>query len=312
MLTLFFVVAAGGLGIGAAPPARSEDRAIAYLAAEVPRWRRENGCWSCHNNGDGARALFAALRRGRAVPPAALAGTIGWLEQPESWDRNGGEGKFSDKKLARLQFAAALAEARAAGRVPQRVLAQAAAGVIALQGADGAWRVVPDGTLGAPTTHGTALATALAVATLRRADGERSREAAARGDAWLRKAHVEAVLDAAAVLLGLGAAKDAAAGAQRRRCLETIGKAEVRGGGWGPHAGSPPEAFDTAVVVLALAVQEPTAEVAGWTKRGRAYLLTSQERDGGWPETTRPSGSDSYAQRVSTSAWATMALLATR
>jgi hypothetical protein len=312
MFTLCFVVVAGAHGIGAAPPVRPEERALAYLVAEVPRWRRENGCYSCHNNGDGARALFVAVRRGRTIPATALADTTGWLQRPEGWDRNGGEGKFSDKKLARLQFAATLAEAAEARRVPHRVLVEAAAGVAALQGADGAWQVVPEDTLGSPATHGTALATALARTTLQRADARRYREAIARADAWLRKARVETVLDAAAVLLGLGTAKDEAARAQRQRCLEHISKGEVRTGGWGPRTGSPAEVFDSAVVLLALSVQEPTAEVMAWKKRGRAYLLATQERDGGWPETTRPAGSDSYAQRISTSAWATMALLATR
>jgi hypothetical protein len=68
--------------------------------------------------------------------------------------------------------------------------------------------------------------------------------------------------------------------------------------------------FDTAVVVLALVAQEPTAEVKAWRKRGRAFLLAAQEKDGSWAETTRPSGGDSYAQRLSTTGWATLALLA--
>jgi hypothetical protein len=66
------------------------------------------------------------------------------------------------------------------------------------------------------------------------------------------------------------------------------------------------------VVVLALSGHfQQTREVRAWSKRGRAYLLATQERDGGWPETTRPAGSDSYAQRLSTSGWAALALLAT-
>jgi hypothetical protein len=47
-------------------------------------------------------------------------------------------------------------------------------------------------------------------------------------------------------------------------------------------------------------------------QRGRAYLLSSQQGDGSWPETTRPRGAESYAQRLSTTGWATLALLATR
>jgi hypothetical protein len=119
-------------------------------------------------------------------------------------------------------------------------------------------------------------------------------------------------LDAAAVLLGLGQARDAEAAAQRKRALELVRKGAARDGGWGPYVSSPPEVFDTAVVLLALAVQEPTDEVRRWVRQGRAFLLSAQEADGSWTETTRPPGGDSYAQRLSTSGWATLALLTTR
>src|SRR5215203_5676976 len=56
-----------------------EQRAIKYLSAEVPRWAVENNCYSCHNNGDGARALYTAKRLGYDVPAAALADTTRWL-----------------------------------------------------------------------------------------------------------------------------------------------------------------------------------------------------------------------------------------
>jgi hypothetical protein len=46
--------------------------------------------------------------------------------------------------------------------------------------------------------------------------------------------------------------------------------------------------------------------------RGRAYLVANQNPDGSWAETTRPAGAESYAQRLSTTGWATLALLATR
>ena len=66
----------------------------------------------------------------------------------------------------------------------------------------------------------------------------------------------------------------------------------------------------TAVVVLALAAQAGD-EAAALAKRGRAFLVASQQADGSWRETTRPAGRDSYAQRLSTAGWATLALLAT-
>src|SRR5947199_9648915 len=111
----------GLLAVATAGPARADDgpeaRAIAYLAREVPRWSAENHCFSCHNNGDAARALYAAARLGRPVPREALADTTRWLSKPEAWDDNGGQGPFSDKVLARAEFASALAAAVAAGRV---------------------------------------------------------------------------------------------------------------------------------------------------------------------------------------------------
>jgi hypothetical protein len=46
--------------------------------------------------------------------------------------------------------------------------------------------------------------------------------------------------------------------------------------------------------------------------RGREFLAREQLADGSWPATTRPSGGDSYAQKISTTGWALLALLRTR
>jgi hypothetical protein len=100
--------------------------------------------------------------------------------------------------------------------------------------------------------------------------------------------------------------------AQRERALELIRRGRSADGGWGPFVNSPPEVFDTAVVVLALAAQKDRTGLASLVAGGRKFLVARQSADGSWPATTRPPGADSYAQRLSTSAWATMALLATR
>ena len=68
--------------------------------------------------------------------------------------------------------------------------------------------------------------------------------------------------------------------------------------------------FDTAVVVLALASQPPNEELREMRQRGRRYMITEQQADGSWIETTRPSGAVSYAERLSSAGWATLALLA--
>jgi squalene cyclase len=288
----------------------AEDRALAYLAREVPRWSKENKCFSCHNNGDAARTLYLAIRLGRKVNEKALADTTAWLIKPDGWDRNPDFEKFSNKQLDRLQFGMALLEAMDDGLVKDRQPLQKAAAMIAgLQDANGSWPVGSDGNIGSPTTYGPALATAQALRLLKRADAAKYEQAIAKADAWLRKTKVKTVLDAAAVLLALEKAEDPDARTQRQACYALIRKGEARDGGWGPYVSSEPEVFDTALVLLAVSRQAETKEIKEWQKRGRAYLLHSQKKDGSWQETTRPSGADSYAQRISTTAWATQALL---
>jgi len=51
------------------------------------------------------------------------------------------------------------------------------------------------------------------------------------------------------------------------------------------------------------------AESTQMISRAKDYLVGSQNSDGSWPETTRPPNGESYAQRISTTAWALLALL---
>ena len=281
-----------------APSPSPEDRALAYLAREVPRWSAEHRCFSCHNNGDAARALYTALRLGRTLDPAATAETDRWLAAPEGWEKNGGDGPFSDKALARVQFASALA---ANPRRDRDALVRAATRMVADQADDGSWRVDEQGPVGSPATYGRPLATLTARETLKAADPVRFRAAIDRADAWLRRLEPATVLDASTLLLAFPEDDLAALGILRR--------GRSKEGGWGPFAQSAPEAFDTALALLALDRHRDRPEVAGWIGAGRAYLIAIQEEDGSWAETTRPAGAESYAQRLSTTGWATLALL---
>jgi hypothetical protein len=300
------------LGAAPADDAAPERRALAYLAREVPRWSADNHCFSCHNNGDGARALYVADRLSRPVPAEALADTTRWLSRPERWGQAGGSEAAGNQGLARVQFAAAAADAFDASRLRDgAALVRAADLVAACQETDGSWKVNAAGSIGSPVTYGACLATAQARRTLRRIDPHRFRTAVARADRWLRAVRVTTVLDAAGVLLGLEGGDDPDARAQRRRCLEVIRTGQDRNGGWGPDAASGPEPFDTALALLALVPQRDEAEWRPRLRRGRAFLLSLQRPDGSWPETTRPASAESYAQRLSTAGWATLALLAT-
>lgn len=313
------LLVSGHLDGVAAPGAQSaetpEGRAVAFLAVEVPRWRREHPCYSCHNNGDATRALLAATKRGYDVG-TALDDTLTWLAVPERWQENGARGGSEDLPLARIQFSSALGALAEAGRVEQRALERAAELVASNQRPDGSWVLSPSQTLGGATFYGRALATAMARDVLARSTAPAARAALVRADAWLRSFTPETVLDAASALLGLGTGDEGAT--QRVRALGLVEKGQGPDGGWGPYVTSQSEVFDTALAVLSLsalsaAQTEPAytgAELRTAVRRGREYLVAQQGLDGSWTETTRPSGGQSYAQRISTTAWALLALLA--
>ena len=328
-----FMAAAGTMPGGADPQqpgVASEQRAIAYLSHEVPTWPQQNHCFSCHNNGDAARALFVARSMSHAVPAESLADTTAWLLQPGGWSEAKGDPGFSDLKLARIQFAAALTEAVLTGEIGERgELVAAADLLLADQETDGSWDVDVPGVVGSPATYGDALGTYMARRTLATAGPERFREPIARADGWFLAAKSAATVDAAAVTLALAdrlagmerpPAEGSAAALVRAKLRETVERlveSQSSDGGWGPYPKSPAEVFDTAVALLALqAAGDSGVADRGTIDRliggGRAYLIRTQLPAGGWPETTRPSGFQSYAQHISTSGWATLALLKTR
>ncbi len=292
---------------------------MAYLTAEVPRWRREHPCYSCHNNGDATRALLAAAAQGHQVG-TALDDTIAWLAAPERWEANGTRGGSEDLPLARIQFASALGAMADAGRTDAQALDRAAALVASHQGADGSWVLNPSQTIGGATFYGRALATAMARRALARSTTPAARAAVGRADAWLRTFTPATVLDASSALLGLGQSRNGEARVARARAFGLLKEAQGTDGGWGPYVTSQSEPFDSALGVLALAELGPEHAVPAFTdaerrdavRRGRQYLLTAQLEDGSWVETTRPPGGESYAQRISTTAWALLALLAPR
>jgi hypothetical protein len=270
------------------------ERALKYLSAEVPAWPEKNGCFSCHNNGDGARALYAAGVLG------PLRSTTAWLHSPGEWEKGKMDAAYSDKTLARYQFAAALTSAIEADAIGgNEALSQVARSLAVVQQADGSWRVDDQGDApGSPVTWGTALATYFGRRTLVAAGG--FEESIRRAEKWLQELKPRYTPDHAAVLLAFPG--DASV---RKRTLDYFARTQTSDGGWGPRMHAPAEVFDTAVALLALKAAGEEVMIV----RGREFLIRMQQASGGWPETTRPSGSQSYAQHISTTAWATMALL---
>ena len=304
------------------PSLSAEARAIAFLEREVPGWSRENGCFSCHNNGDAARALFAASQKGYRIPESALADTLQWVGRPERWDDNQGDPGFSDKRLADVQFAATLVAALEAGLLKDRpAMKTAALRVISGQADDGSWPIDVSNPAGSPATYGLSLATFMAWDLLKNAATGEAFRARTKAEQSLKVIKPSNVPNAAVLLLylaksGKGKVDERQAstgqGSVLAESLAFLKRAQSGDGGWGPYADSPPEAFDTSLALLALAELSPTEDVLAMIQQGRHFLISAQLPDGSWPASTRPSGGVSYAQQISTSGWATLALLATR
>jgi hypothetical protein len=303
----------GAPGDGPPGAGTAETRAVAFLSGEVPRWSRENHCYSCHNNGDAARALYQASRAGYRVPADVLEDTTRWLIRPSDWDHNGGDGPFSDKRLARVVFTTTLDTAVATRSVRDRsVLVRAAERLLVDQAADGSWPLDGDDATGSPATYGRLLATFVARQCLSSADSGRFQTAIDRADGWLSNQEIRSITDASVCLMACAVAQPQAVAERRKRALDLLRRGQSGDGGWGPLVSSPPEPFDTALALLALVKCAQSPEVRGMIARGQMFLVAQQQQDGSWIETTRPAGDVSYAQRISTAGWATLALLATR
>ncbi len=293
-------------------------KGVDYLKVEVPKWKTEHPCYSCHNNGDATRALLVAGSKGYDIG-TALDDTLAFLKQPSKWDQNKAPSGFDDKALARVQFASALAVAERHGKAASTDLDAAAKLLVADQQADGSWQLDQSQSLGSPATYGTThrhLVGAHDADLVGDAAGQLhdrpGRQVDSRPHARER---ARCIRNGAALDL----ASDVMAENLRRTCLSILRNGQSPAGGWGPYVTAAPQVFDTAMAVLALSSLEVEPRLARSAYRveelkeaianGKKYLVSQQRPDGSWPETTRPANQESYAQRISTTGWAMLALM---
>lgn len=300
------------------PTAAAITKGVQYLTVEVPKWKAGHSCYSCHNNGDAARALLAAGAKGFDIG-TSLDDTLAFLKQPAKWAQNKAPDQFDDRTLATIQFAGALAVAERHGKAASTDLEAAAKLLAAAQQADGSWQLDDSHSVGSPAAYSALIATWSARTSLIAAGMQPDNFTIVQADRWIRGVTVEHVVDASAMLLALGDAGDVMAENLRRASLSILRTGQAPTGGWGPQAATAPQVFDTALAVLALRSLESEPRLARSAYRpeqltdaiatGRKYIVSQQRQDGSWPETTRPANHASYAQRISTTGWALLALL---
>lgn len=294
----------------------AQQKAIDYLSKHIPRWKPQQKCFSCHHNGDAARAMFLAKRKGFRIPDNVLEGTKTWLKKPSEWKNNGGgKGPQSDKKLAAIQFANGLRwmyESSDRPKILRPALDDAAKLILTHQDKNGSWKVDSDSLVGSPVTYGRTLATAICRNILITANAKKFRSEIQNANKWLERQKPKNVYNAAAWLFSLQQPVNTSQRETIKHCLEIVKKGVDHSGGWGPYTNSQPEVYDTAIVILGLQKLKANDETKKLIANGKAYLLKTQNADGSWPETTRPSGNESYQNRISTTAWALIALLETK
>ncbi len=300
------------------PGAVAIAKGVDYLKVEVPKWKAEHPCYSCHNNGDATRALLVAASKGYDIG-TSLDDTLAFLKQPSTWDQNKAPSGFDDKTLAKIQFASALAVAERHGKAASTDLEAAAKLLVAEQQPDGSWQLDSSQSLGSPATYGTIIATWSARSSLVASGVQPDNFTIVQTDRWIRGVMPENVLDASATILALELSSDVMAENLRRNCLSILRNGQSPAGGWGPYVTAAPQVFDTAMAVLALSSLEAEPRLARSAYRveelkeaianGKKYIVSQQKADGSWPETTRPANQESYAQRISTVGWAMLALM---
>jgi hypothetical protein len=289
-----------------------EEKAVTYIASEGPRWPMENHCFSCHNNGDGARSLYLAYRLKYPVPVQALETASDWLQNPNEWGKSGTTG-LGDEKLARIQFGAALADAVDLGIIKDKSIVVRAAGLLLMhQEANGSWQVDAQSAAPSAVTYGPVLATFMARRTLERAGDARFNDAIARADKWLLSADVKSIVNAAAVVLALENRTEPASKTKLEQAVSVLLNSQNADGGWGAFAQTPAEPFETSMALLALNSVREKPDVESRIVRGRTFLASVQFEDGGWPAERQSATGGTYARHISTSAWATMALISTK
>ena len=286
--------------------------ATQYLKTEALSWRTENACFSCHNNGDAMRALFECSTSPLPFRTSQWKESLLWLEAPRKWkEANSTEVKLSPA-LAIIQFGNTMLAAEKKGllSVDEDRHRRAANSLIETQHPEGYWALEAIGHLGSPATYGNQLGTAMALRVLENSGSKQAEAAIQKSIRWIAQMQPQANIDLAAGVEILKRSDKSDHIKLAKTWTQLLVQQQNKNGSWGPYASRFGEPFDTAIALLAVApFVSLHSEYRTALNRGRQFLIDTQESTGGWPETTRPSGGNSYAQHISTSAWALEALV---
>jgi hypothetical protein len=312
---------------GASPaepaPAKVQEsvkRGLVFLEKEGLAWKEGRNCASCHHVPQMLWAMNEAKNHGYAVNDKALAEVTAWVLSADDKAKvmpkpaKAGEKFPADTLPQGAQLNALGVEAARTVDGPTREGLKRLLATLPPQQAAAGWWGLPSG--GRPPivesnevlTGLTLLALTAPAAGPEDAQTKTSREKAVK---WLTATPPGDGHQAAVVRLLLrqrqGQAKDLPA------LVKDLTRRQNADGGWSQAKDMGSDAYATGQTLYALALAGvPAADPA--VAKGQAFLVKSQQADGGWPMTSRPSkpgdtGSKNLKPiRFAGSAWGTMGL----
>lgn len=307
-------------GAAAAKPAEiraAAEKGLSLLQKTTSTFFKEGGCASCHAQNVTTMAAGLARQRGLAVDEAAAAGHLATIKA--EWSMQG------ESLMLRLDppggydmIGSALLALAGAGYKPDFMTDAMTHNIAVQQTVSGLWHA---GGIARPPMNDSDIAgTAISLRLLQLYGIEGNRAAYSRQIAkardWLLTATPTWTQDRAMLVLGLKWA-GADASAVRKGVDELIATQRVDGG-WCQNPNLPSDAFATGEVLYTLA-EAGLASADPVYRRGVAWLLRTQAKDGSWHVKSRsakfqpyfqsgfPYDHDQWISQTAT-AWATMAL----
>jgi ankyrin repeat protein len=272
---------------GDASPARIQEaatKAVAIIQKSQKNWYTKASCFSCHQQVLPALAFQYAREHGIAVDEsAAHADAVAAFSFYSNLER---AVEYTHLIDPALDDGYGMLAANAAGLHPSLVTAVYARLLASHQEADGHWECADERP---PEAYSPFTATAISVRAIqlyshpsRKAD---TQERAARARNWLVSHQPRATEERVYQLRGAQWA-DADKGTLHKMAAALEG-AQQADGGWNSLDGRSSDAYSTGQVLIALheAGEVPVADPA-W-KRGVAYLVDTQARDGSWHVVSR-------------------------
>lgn len=302
---------------------KAVERGLDFLQTDAARWRKDRECSTCHHGTMTVWALSEAKSQDYKVSAKLLADTVKWtkdrllarIDLPR--DKRPGWSMVSTPAIYLSLVALSVPKQDA---VSADVLKRIGGHLLRHQEADGSWKwsSAPAKNRPPPFFESDEVATLLAYLALGvqvPADPKvksEARDARVKAAAWLAKTMPSDTTQAAALRLLVRARAREPAKILQREIAQFLSR-QNKDGGWSQLKGAPSDGYATgqALYVLSLAgVKTDRAEV----RRGVAFLVQTQKKDGSWPMTARAHKGASPGKNLVPityfgSAWATLGLM---